>query len=127
MEQILNEGTAKTPTIKANSKTGMIEISGRSNPENAREFYTPLLEWFSEYRVQPAEETVLNINLEHFNTSSSKFLLDVLRTIRKIKDEGHRCTVNWYYEDDDEEMLDSAEVYEAMTDLYFNKIGYPES
>ncbi len=127
MEQILNEGSAKTPTIKVDSETGMIEISGRSNPENAREFYTPLLEWFSEYRVQPAEETVLNINLEHFNTSSSKFLLDVLRTIRKIKDEGHRCTVNWYYEDDDEEMLDSAEVYEAMTDLYFNKIGYPES
>ena len=32
-----------------------------------------------------------------------------------------------YYEDDDEEMLETAEIYEHMTGLNFIKIGIPEA
>ena len=127
MEKVISPGGPKSPLIKVDNATGVIELSGRSNPENAREFYMPLLDWIKEYQQHPAAETVLNINLEHFNTSSSKFLLDVMRTLKQIYDAGNKCTVNWYYEDDDEEMLESAEVYEAMTGLLINKIGYPEA
>ena len=41
MEAIVIEGTQKTPSVKFDGKTGIIEIKGRSIPENSIEFYKP--------------------------------------------------------------------------------------
>ncbi len=126
VESIIHEGTLKTPEIKVNSESGEIIIRGRSNPENSAEFYKPLLSWFDEYIKKPANMTDIHIRLEHFNTSSSKCILDVLKRIKTLKENGHQYMINWYYEDDDEEMLDTIEIYEHMTRLDFKKIPVPE-
>ena len=126
MEKIINAGTPKTPTIKVNGDTGSIEVRGRSNPENSSEFYKPLIDWLDEYIVSPAPKTSLNINLEHFNTSSSKCILDIFKRIKKLDESGNELSIKWFYEDDDEEMLETAEIYETMTGLTFEKIGIPE-
>ena len=126
MEKIINAGSPKTPTIKVDGDNGNIEIIGRSNPENSSEFYRPLIEWLDEYIVRPAPKTTLTINLEHFNTSSSKCILDIFKRIKKLQESDKDLSINWYYEDDDEEMLETAEIYETMTGLTFEKIGIPE-
>ena len=69
MEPISIEGTPKTPTVKFDSIQGIIEIKGRSNPENSREFYKPLMNLLEEYAKDPGDKTIVNIQLEHFNTS----------------------------------------------------------
>lgn len=127
MEKFELEGTAKTPSITFDGDDGIMLIEGRSNPENAREFYQPLIDWLNEYIQHPAEKTDLRVNLEHFNTSSSKFLMDVFRKIRYLADNEHLFNVTWMYEEDDLEMLDTAEAYEMMTGLVFQKVSYPES
>ena len=38
MESLAIEGTAKTPTVKFEAEQGLIEIKGRSIPENSIEF-----------------------------------------------------------------------------------------
>lgn len=126
MEKILNEGTPKTPRIVVDNEAGMIEISGRSNPENSREFFSPFMDWLADYLENPAVLTAITINLEHFNTSSSKYVLDILKKIKKLSEEDKAFKIIWMYEDDDEEMLDTAEAYEAMVGLKFEKVGYPE-
>jgi len=127
MEKILNEGTPKTPKIAVDNEKGNIEISGRSNPENSREFFAPFIEWLAAYLEDPAELTTITINLEHFNTSSSKYVLDILKKIKRLAEEDKAFKIVWMYEDDDEEMLDTAEAYEAMVGLKFEKVGYPEN
>ena len=76
MEKLSIEGTSKTPTITSDSDEGLLEIIGRSNPENSVEFYKPLMDWVDEYVQAPGPKTTVNIKLEHFNTSSSKMILD---------------------------------------------------
>ncbi|MFN4811466.1 MAG: SiaC family regulatory phosphoprotein, partial [Bacteroidota bacterium] len=49
METLLIEGSAKTPTIKFDAEQGIIEIKGRSIPENSIEFYKPLIDWLEKY------------------------------------------------------------------------------
>ena len=49
MEALSIEGTAKTPSVKFDGHDGVIEIKGRSIPENSIEFYKPLVEWLEEY------------------------------------------------------------------------------
>jgi hypothetical protein len=127
MEKYELEGSPKTPTVSLDADEGILLFEGRSNPENAREFYQPITDWLDEYIQRPAEKTDLRINLEHFNTSSSKFLMDVFRKIRFLADNEFLFNVTWMYEEDDLEMLDTAEAYEMMTGLVFQKIPYPET
>jgi hypothetical protein len=126
MENLDIPGTYKTPAIQLNADDGIMVIEGRSNPENARDFFQPVMDWLEVYVKNPATRTDLRINLELFNTSSSKYLMEILRKIRQLADDDKEFNVTWMYEEDDLEMLDTAEAYEMMTGLRFQKVSYPE-
>ena len=122
MESISIEGTPKTPTVNFDASTGIIEIKGRSIPENSIEFYRPLVEWLEEYSKEPQDLTTVNIQLEYFNTSSSKCILDVFKKLEAIKKARNEVVINWYYEEDDEDMLEAGEDYESIIRIPFKMI-----
>lgn len=122
MDNIKIEGSAKTPTLDFNASTGVFEISGRSIPENSVEFYKPVLEWLDEYTKQPQAKTVANIQLEYFNTSSSKCILDVLKKFEGIAKAGNDIVVNWHYESDDEDMQETGADYQSIIKVPFNLV-----
>ncbi len=126
MEPIQIEGTPKTPTIKFDSATGVFEIKGRSIPENSVEFYKPLIDWLDLYKETPNNKTVVNIKLEYFNTSSSKCILDVFKKLETIHKAKNEVEVNWYYEEDDEDMLEAGEDYESIIRVPFKMIEIVE-
>jgi hypothetical protein len=125
MEPISIEGTAKTPTVKFDSSQGLLEIKGRSNPENSKEFYKPLLNWVAEYAMNPGDKTVVNIHLEYFNTNSSKCILEIFKKLEAIYKANHEVVVNWYYEED-EGILEAGEDYKFMTGIPFKMIEIAE-
>lgn len=122
MEPIIIEGTPKTPSVRFDAKQGLIEIKGRSIPENSIEFYKPLVDWLEQYSGIPADKTVVNIHLEYFNTSSSKCILDVFKKLEAIHKAKNDVVVNWYYEEDDEDMLEAGEDYESIIRIPFKMI-----
>jgi hypothetical protein len=119
MKPIVIEGTPKTPSIKFDPSEGVFEISGRSIPENSVDFYKPLLEWLDMYKEAPLDKTVVKIKLEYFNTSSSKCILDVFKKLEAIHKAKNDVEVNWYYEEDDEDMLEAGEDYESIIRVPF--------
>ncbi|MGD1844867.1 MAG: DUF1987 domain-containing protein [Salibacteraceae bacterium] len=127
MDTIHIEGTPKTPTINFNPENGLLEIQGRSIPENAVDFYKPVVDWLTEYAQSPVGQTVMNIQLEYFNTSSSKCILDVLKKLEVINNQSSGSVkVRWHYEEDDEDMLEAGEDYEAIIDVSFEMIEVEE-
>ncbi len=123
METLTIEGTAKTPTIKFDSAAGVIEIKGRSIPENSIEFYKPLIDWLDKYSFKPQGNTVVNIQLEYFNTSSSKCILDVFKKLEAINKSGNsKVIINWHYEEDDEDMSEAGEDYQAIINIPFTMV-----
>lgn len=120
MKKIEVEGTSKTPGIVFDNEKGSIEIKGRSIPENSIEFYRPLLNWIEEYSENPLSETQVNVQLEYFNTSSSKCILDIFKKLEGINQNGtSKVLINWYYEEDDEDMFEAGEDYQAIIDIPF--------
>jgi hypothetical protein len=87
MEPISIDGTAKTPSVKFDAETGVMEIKGRSIPENSIEFYKPLVDWLDEYADSAKDKTIVNVQLEYFNTSSSKCILDVFKKLESLPSE----------------------------------------
>lgn len=122
MEALIIEGTAKTPSVKFEAGQGSVEIKGRSIPENSIEFYKPLVDWLEEYGKSPAALTKVNIQLEYFNTSSSKCILDVFKKLEAIYKAKNEVIINWYYEEDDEDMLEAGEDYESIIRVPFKMI-----
>ena len=122
MEPLLIEGTPKTPSIRFEADQGLIEIKGRSIPENSIEFYKPLVDWLEKYSESPGQLTKVNIQLEYFNTSSSKCILDVFKKLESIHKAKHEVIINWYYEEDDEDMLEAGEDYESIIRVPFKMI-----
>lgn len=123
MEDIRIEGTPKTPTVNFITNEGLLEIKGRSIPENSIEFYKPLIDWIESYAKEPKDSTNINIQLEYFNTSSSKCILDLFKKLEAIN---NNITINWYYEEDDEDMLEAGEDYEAIINIPFKMIEVEE-
>lgn len=130
MEKYSIEATANTPTIKFDFATGELNISGRSIPENSIEFYNPLFAAIDKYLADPNPKnaTILNIQLEYYNSSSSACLLSVFKKLEKFnKGIGSPVTVNWIYEENDEDILTAGKNFEGMVDLPFQMIPISES
>ncbi|PJC62663.1 MAG: nuclear pore complex subunit [Flavobacteriales bacterium CG_4_9_14_0_2_um_filter_32_27] len=125
MEIIILEGTPKTPTVEFKPLEGYLLLRGRSIPENSIEFYKPLIEGLEAYNQNPQPTTNVDIQLEYFNTSSSKCVLDVLKKLEVINGNS-KVTINWYYEEDDEDMLEAGEDYQAIINVPFKMVEVEE-
>ena len=126
MENINLEGTPKTPSVVFNAEEGKIELKGRSIPENSVEFYNPLNDWIKNYSNNPKEVTIFEVKLEYFNTSSSKCILDLFKILESINGNNTEVKVNWYFEEDDEDMEEAGEDYQAIIQLPFKMIEIEE-
>ncbi|WP_075602493.1 DUF1987 domain-containing protein [Saccharicrinis aurantiacus] len=126
MEAIKREGTPKTPYVRFDGENGVIEIKGRSIPENSIEFYKPLIDWLENLASTEVSEIAVNVQLEYFNTSSSKCLLDIFKKLELIHKKNSSIEVNWFYEEDDEDMFEAGEDYQSIIGLPFKMIEIEE-
>lgn len=126
VEVLILEATPKTPRVEFDSTSGKLELRGRSIPENSIEFYKTLNDWIDQYGAAPLNDTVLDIKLEYFNTSSSKCILDLLKKMERLNGESTSVHINWYFEEDDEAMEDAGEDYQAIIKLPFTMIEVEE-
>ena len=121
MKDLIIKETEKTPSV-ALSTNGILKIEGRSIPEDAATFFKPLLEWTKEFT---ADEIRVDIKLEYFNTSSSKFILEMLRILEN--NTGNKnILVNWFYEEGDLDVLESGQYFESIIGIPFKYIEYEE-
>ena len=122
MESLKIEGTNLTPTVEFDSGTGILVLKGRSIPENSLEFYQPIYKWLDDYIGEPHSKTIVNVQLDYFNTSSSKCILDILKRIDRIDQGGQDVLIRWYYDESDEDMMESGEDYMDLLDSPFELI-----
>lgn len=114
IEPLKIEPTHKTPKVYLDPQEEHFEISGRSIPEDSVGFYKPILEWLDEYANGPISKTDFKFELEYFNTSSSKNILEVLKKLERVYQDGHDVHIKWYYDEDDEDMEETGEDYKAL-------------
>ena len=124
METIKIQGTEDTPKIMLDVENDIMEISGRSLPEDVSSFYEPVLNWLNEYAENPNKKTVFNFKLTYFNTASSKLLLDILMKLEEMHEKGNDVLIRWHYPEDDEDMAEAGEEYADIVDVPFEQVSY---
>ncbi len=123
MEKLFIEPTNSLPLAEFNID-GRLKLEGKSIPEYAAQFFNPLIDFVDQLDVS---KVILDINLIYFNTSSSKKIMEMLRHLdanNKVKD----ILVNWYFEEGDEDSVETAEIYEeTLLRTDFRYIEYAEA
>jgi hypothetical protein len=113
MEKLAIKGTSRTPEVEF-CVEGSLKIKGRSIPEYAGLFYNHLYSWIFQYSMNPQPITNVDLELEYMNSGSAKSILQILRELSTIQQNGNTLNINWYYELGDEDMLEKGEYFESI-------------
>lgn len=129
--------TENTPSILLDNNKHLIEFEGDSRPENVQKFYLPVMEWLDNYdkyiyylkdlNGNISFEINCNFKFEYFNSSSAKYIMDMLIYIGKITKTHHlKLKVNWFYDSIDEDMLDAGKEFEKILNIPFHYVEIKE-
>ena len=121
MEDIFIAGTIKTPEVKFNHLSGELILHGRSYPENGSKVYDPLLEWVNEYIKSPSKTTNIHLNLEYFNSTTLLWISKIIKSLGKIDQKGASLYIHLYFDIDDLESRDIAELKDITSSFFDNK------
>ena len=120
MNPISIQATESTPTINCNFENELIEILGRSIPENATEFYSPLIEWVTDFGNSDKQNLKIIFFLDYINSISFKIVFEILLLTEKIKQDGKNVSILWKYDEGDEQILDEGYYFSSKLDIPFS-------
>jgi hypothetical protein len=127
MKGFFIRATRITPSIYFNPQKGLLDIRGKSSPENPLAFYKHLHESIDAFGNTDTPNLIMNIAYEYFNTSSSKCIYILFKKVNDLRmDKGKQVKVNWYFEEGDEDMQEAGEDLSSFFNYDFNYVEIPE-
>lgn len=111
MRKLIIDQTLNSPSVIFDPEINRFEISGESRPSDVATFYLEILKWFDDYASylnksqELKEPVVFNFDLEYFNSSSAKYILDFVKQIGDVRSKGKNLEIKWHYDKDDLDML----------------------
>lgn len=117
------------PEVIFEPEKGYFKMKYDSRPENVRKFYYPIIEILNESLSElidsgnieqfKEEPFVFSFKLGYFNSSSAKFILDIMNIAREQYEKGLNIVVEWFYQEDDEDMKEAGEDFADFCEMEF--------
>ena len=104
MEKLKLEGSFQSPAILLDANKGIFDFRGICFLTNAYEFFMPVLDWLNEYEKNLNSSSKFTFDFSYINTASQKMLFEVLKKLGKFAEKGHPVTIEWFYEDNDDDL-----------------------
>ena len=130
MESFLLEKTYTTPTLNFNIDTFEFLLEGECRPENVLTYFTPVLNWLNKFKTWANNSNVplkpnldFHFKLEYYNSSSAKFLFNIFEKLKSFQEEGINVKMHWYYDEMDEDLLESGKEFQKILGMDFNYIA----
>ncbi len=106
--------TEDSPEIIFDVEKNILLISGRSLPEDAFNFYAPILKWMKEYINEPNQNSELILNLDYFNSSSVKQIMRLFTIFEELGASGKDAKIIWKYSLSDDLMEIKGQEFKSM-------------
>jgi hypothetical protein len=129
MQRLYLKQTTLTPEIIFSPDENIFTICGRSSPEDVRAMYYPVIEWVKvfvndilekEGKIYSSENPLsLKIDLEYFNSSSAKFLFDILSELKKVIAFKVPVIVEWIYDIEDLDQKEAGSDFASLVEMEF--------
>ncbi|MCF6366460.1 MAG: DUF1987 domain-containing protein [Bacteroidales bacterium] len=125
LEPIIREKTKNSPEVILDKENSTFKIAGRSIVEDPGEFYSPIYNWLEEYVKSPINFTDFTFDLEYFNSSSARQIMEIIMVLEKINETDKKVKVNWLYEEGDEMSKERGDEIKLVSKLDFEIKEYP--
>lgn len=120
------KATKHTPAINLDPDQNILEFKGECYPENVAELSAPLFSHLDEYlkNLEYNQIFTVNIELNYFNSSSSKMLMNLFDQLEdEVANKGKHIVVNWIYDADNDTAEEFGEEFQEDVDsLIFNLV-----
>ena len=120
MQPLRIEKSKSSPSVDFEPQTGMLAIDGESYPEDSHQFFAPVVDWVETFLAEDPSIMTLRVNLTYMNTSSTKYMIDILDRLETAHGEGRRVQVEWYYDEDNDREIDAIEELKEDFTMPFN-------
>lgn len=132
MQKLYINSGPNTPEIHFSPAENIFSISGRSAPEDVRAIYYPVINeiktFISEiidgkYSIYtPEHPLIFKVDLTYFNSSSAKFLYDILSELKRLPASGVPIKIEWFYDDEDLDMKEAGVDIALLAEMEFTYI-----
>lgn len=128
MRKLIIEKTSSSPQVILDPERKIYMISGESRPPDVRAFYDQILSWLQEFSSflfnseYEGEAVVFNFNLEYFNSSSGKLILDICKVLAGLRLKGINIIVKWVHEKEDGDMLEAGKEISKIVKFPFEYV-----
>lgn len=120
MANLYYKASDTTPEISLDNDQGVLAIRGESYPENALEFYQPVVEAVVDLLTTSSTPFLIQVDLAYLNTSSVKALMDILDLAEDAHKAGRQVEVEWVYDQENDRSLEMAEEFQEDLTLPFH-------
>jgi hypothetical protein len=133
MEIIKIERTSTTPSVLFDFDNNRYEIKGCSRPEDVVAFYGQLIDWLTDIKRNINDELkaktaqnpmVFKLCYDYFNSSSAKYILDIVLLINKLFESGLQVAIEWQYKKEDEDMLETGKEFTDLIKCPINFVAF---
>jgi len=114
------KGTSKTPEI--DFSPGVLNLSGRSIPEDSIAFFQPVIRWLETYLSNPEKFTKVNFQIEYINSGSNRFVFTMLKMLDQSYRNGANITISWHYENDDDTIKGLGQDLQTFLEVPINMV-----
>ena len=126
MEIIRIEKTNNTPSIYIDEANMLCRIVGASFPEDAYEVYQHVLDWLGRIKGELNTKLVVEFDFDFLNSISHKKVWQILHELKDMQKNGKEVAVIWYYEENDEDIMEAGEDLAELMSLPFELIPKEE-
>lgn len=118
------EKTNSTPYVLADEENSYLQFKGESFHENVIEFYGEIDEWLSKYMQTDFKTFTFDCELQYFNSSTSKLLLNMLLNMDEVVEGTDKeVIVNWITTEDNDIIIECGEDFrDEVNNITFNLI-----
>ena len=122
------DATKSSPHLHFDPHSGRLAIGGESYPENADEFFSPILEWTDEFLAQSGPPAHLEVTLVYMNTSSTRYMVELLDRLESAHQAGRPVSVSWVVDAENARAHDTVEELKEDFDMPFEVVAgeYPD-
>ncbi len=123
MFKLEKEKTGSTPHIIVDEEKKYMRFLGDSFPRNVSEYYEDITGWLDDYLKSNFGTFTFDCELQYFNSSTAKLLLNMLMDMDEASAGDNKVTVNWITTQENDMIIECGEDFsDEMRNLIFNLI-----
>ena len=113
LEALHIPSTAETPEVTLHPEQDVYRIVGRSLPENAHQFFQPIIDWFETLLDTGAQQLELELYLDYYNSSTGRYLMELMLALEERSGESN-VGILWKADLDDDIMIEKGEEFRQL-------------